>query len=73
MLDAAEEATAMDDLSNFEWRRSPYCESTHCVETAAFTGGTAIRDSKDADGPVLVFGTAEWVAFSAAICEGTIG
>ena len=63
----------MDDLTNVEWRRSPYCESTQCVETAALTDGTAIRDSKDPDGPALVFGTAEWAASGAAICEGTLG
>ncbi|MGE5155994.1 MAG: DUF397 domain-containing protein [Betaproteobacteria bacterium] len=63
----------MDELSNLEWRRSPYCESIQCVETAVVADGTAIRDSKDVDGPVLVFGTAEWLAFRAAICEGALG
>jgi hypothetical protein len=68
----AEEATAMEDLSNVQWRRSPYCESAHCVETAALADRTIIRDSKDPDGPVLVFEDAEWAAFSAAICEGRL-
>ena len=36
-------------------------------------GGTpivAVRDSKDRQGPVLVFGSAEWRAFAAAVKAG---
>ena len=63
----------MEDLTNVEWRRSPYCETNECVETAEIAERTIIRDSKDPDGPVLVFGDAEWAAFRAAICEGRLG
>ncbi len=33
-------------------------------------GNVALRDSKDQDGPVLVFTFAEWVAFTAGGCAG---
>src|SRR6516165_6176326 len=50
MLESAEEATAMEDLTNVEWRRSPYCETNECVETAEIAERPIIRDSKDPDG-----------------------
>jgi len=34
-----------------------------CVEIAAATGNVAIRDSKDPDGPILVYTPAEFRAF----------
>ena len=42
-----------------------------CVEIAALPdGGAAIRDSKDAEGPVLRFGAEEWAAFLNAVKAG---
>ena len=46
------------------WRRSSY--STHqyvCVEVARDPGTTAVRDSKDPDGPVLTFSAAAFSQF----------
>ena len=34
-----------------------------CVEIAAATGNVAIRDSKDPDGPILVYTPADFRAF----------
>jgi Domain of unknown function (DUF397) len=34
-----------------------------CVELAPFDGKVAMRDSKDPDGPVLLYTPAEWHAF----------
>ncbi len=33
-------------------------------------GGMAVRDSKHPDGPVLLFGAAEWRAFTEAVKRG---
>lgn len=48
------------------WRKSSYSGSSggECVEMADNCPGTVpVRDSKNPDGPVLVFGAASWRAF----------
>lgn len=48
------------------WRRSSLCgpDQGDCVEiNVGRPGLVAIRDSKLANSPVLVFGTAAWAAF----------
>lgn len=35
----------------------------HCVEVASAVGNIAIRDSKDPDGPILVYTPSEFRAF----------
>lgn len=59
-------------LDGAEWRKSsrsgPY--SDNCVEVAPLDGGTAVRDSKDPNGPVLVFTRDEWDAFKAGVAGG---
>jgi hypothetical protein len=43
----------------------------NCVEIAALPdGGRVVRDSKDADGPVLVFAAGQWEAFLLCIKDG---
>jgi hypothetical protein len=45
--------------------------TSQCVEAAALGGGRiAVRDSKDPDGPVLVFTPEEWSAFLAGVKGG---
>lgn len=34
-----------------------------CVEVASAAGGIAVRDSKDPDGPILIYTTSEFRAF----------
>lgn len=46
------------------WRKSSYSTAeSNCVEAAHRPEGVAVRDSKDPDGPQLVFSPADWRAF----------
>lgn len=61
------------DLSGAVWRKSSYSnqEGGDCVEVADdFPGIVPVRDSKDSEGPVLVFPAAAWAAFIAGIKAG---
>jgi Domain of unknown function (DUF397) len=58
------------DLSRADWRKSSFSSSNggQCVEVARNLPDTvAVRDSKDATGPVLVFTTDEWRSFTAQL------
>jgi hypothetical protein len=50
------------------WRKSSWSNPTNCVELAWPTAGGAVRDSKNSDGPTLVFdragltGLVAWVS-----------
>jgi hypothetical protein len=47
------------------WQRSTFCADGACVEVAFMVDHVAIRDSKNADGSILVFGYDEWDEFIA--------
>jgi hypothetical protein len=53
------------DLTRAVWQKSsrsgPFTDN--CVEVAFVGGIIAVRDSKNADGPALVFTPNEWDAF----------
>jgi hypothetical protein len=52
------------------WRKSSYSASNggNCVEVArTLPAAVAVRDSKDPDGPKLIFTVADWAAFTTAI------
>jgi hypothetical protein len=52
------------------WRKSSYSGSNggNCVEVARpLPVAVAVRDSKDPDGPKLIFTVADWAAFTTAI------
>jgi uncharacterized protein DUF397 len=54
------------DLTNAEWRKSSFSGGNggNCVEVARnLPGVVAVRDSKDREGPALVFTPGEWRAF----------
>lgn len=53
------------DWTRVSWQKSTRSNgSGDCVETARLSGGRqAVRDSKDPQGPVLMFGSADWRAF----------
>jgi hypothetical protein len=54
------------DLTSAEWRKSSFSGSNGggCVEVARnLPGVVAVRDSKDRQGPALVFTPDEWRAF----------
>ena len=58
------------DLSAAAWRTSTRSGGNggQCVEVARnLPGIVAVRDSKDPDGPALVFSRADWAAFLAAL------
>ncbi|HTE86463.1 MAG TPA: DUF397 domain-containing protein [Dehalococcoidia bacterium] len=56
-------------LSESERRDLSWCKaqrstnSGQCIEIASAVGKIAIRDSKDPDGPILVYTSAEFSAF----------
>lgn len=57
-----------DKLANVRsavWRRASKCDNSsgNCVEVADLGGATAVRDSKNTDGAVLVYTRAEWISF----------
>lgn len=54
------------------WRKSTYSTGQgECIEVAdGFSGVVPVRDSKDPDGPSLIFRTESFAAFVAAIKDG---
>ncbi len=58
-----------------DWFKSSYSndQGAACVEGARLAvGGMAVRDSKDPDGPALVFPAEAWTAFTAAVRAGEL-
>jgi hypothetical protein len=60
------------DLANLVWRKSTRSNGggNQCVEVAFATGATALRDSKNPTGGVLVLPPAGWHMFRTAITNG---
>ncbi|WFB09106.1 DUF397 domain-containing protein [Streptomyces sp. LX-29] len=62
------------DLSSTKWVKSSYSNGGgNCLEWApefAATGAVPVRDSKNPDGPALVFATPAWKAFVTAVAKG---
>jgi hypothetical protein len=60
------------DDSRLVWVKSTHSgDKTQCVEVAALPdGGRAVRDSKNPNGPVLLFTGMEWRAFVAGVRDG---
>jgi hypothetical protein len=52
------------------WRRSSRCISSGCVEVTTLDDQIVVRDSKDAQSPLLSYTTAEWVAFIEGVKAG---
>ncbi|MFJ1704038.1 DUF397 domain-containing protein [Kitasatospora sp. NPDC088346] len=58
------------------WRKSSYSnqEGGECVEVAdGFPAVVPVRDSKDPDGPVLLFPAGAWQRFVTAAARGAYG
>jgi hypothetical protein len=52
------------ELRDLVWRKSRRSVSNGaCVEVAPARGKVAVRDSKNPDGPVLLYTSAEWRRF----------
>jgi hypothetical protein len=64
------EPSTMSDSSEEAWRRSTYCSTGSCVEVAILDSRIAVRDSKDKNGPMLVFNDSEWADFLRGACNG---
>ncbi|WP_033222171.1 DUF397 domain-containing protein [Kitasatospora phosalacinea] len=63
------------DLSRAAWRKSSFsgCQG-NCVEVAdGFSTAVPVRDSKDPDGPALLFPAGAWAAFVAGVKAGEFG
>jgi hypothetical protein len=58
------------DLLSAEWRKSSYSAANGCIEVSFSEGNVAIRDSKDQQGPILVFTPTEWTAFLSGVRSG---
>ena len=60
------------NLSRAVWRKSTRSGGNggNCVEVAQLDDAVAVRDSKDRQGPVLVFTPAEWAAFLGGARDG---
>ncbi|MEV0049787.1 DUF397 domain-containing protein [Saccharopolyspora shandongensis] len=56
------------------WRKSSRSQNgaDNCVEVACLSSATAVRDSKDPDGPALVFGAAAFGGFLDALKAGRL-
>jgi len=64
------------DLTGAQWRKSSYSSGNggQCVEVARnLPGVVAVRDSKDPDGPALVFTADQWRAFISGARAGEFG
>ena len=56
------------DLSRAQWRKSTRSSGNgQCVEVAHLDEVVAVRDSKNPDGPKLVFTRHEWASFIAGL------
>ncbi|MFJ1595114.1 DUF397 domain-containing protein [Kitasatospora albolonga] len=54
------------DLTSATWRKSSHSNSDggDCVEVSDdFPGVVPVRDSKQPEGPAVIFGTSAWTAF----------
>ncbi|MFG2914812.1 DUF397 domain-containing protein [Kitasatospora sp. NPDC048298] len=65
----------MDPALITTWRKSTHSGSGgQCVEVAdSIPDLTPVRDSKDPDGPVLLFPAPAWQAFVTAVRTGELG
>ncbi|WP_078653671.1 DUF397 domain-containing protein [Streptomyces novaecaesareae] len=63
------------DLTDASWFKSSYSNNGgSCVEVAPdFPGLAPVRDSKDPQGPALVFPAEAWKSFVAAVRSGEFG
>ncbi|WP_025620503.1 DUF397 domain-containing protein [Salinispora cortesiana] len=59
------------NLTHAHWMKSSRSSGNgQCVEVAALDGAVACRDSKDPNGPALVFDRAAWTNFLAEMRDG---
>lgn len=69
------EPTIPNASSLHGWRKSTYSgnEGGSCIEVLdGYPTGVPVRDSKNPDGPALVFPSADWKSFVAALKDGCL-
>lgn len=50
------------------WRKPSYSNASgNCLEAGNTAGRVVVRDSRDRDGPVLVFAPGQWREFTATV------
>ena len=60
----------MSDI-NLAWRKSTRSGAAgHCLEIAETPAAVFVRDSKDADGPMLKFDVRQWAGFIEGVQNG---
>ncbi|OLT38766.1 DUF397 domain-containing protein [Saccharomonospora sp. CUA-673] len=72
MMERIENGISAERLTGAQWRKSRYSGAMgNCVEVAPLTGGDiAMRNSRDPQGPALVYTRAEIDAFVAGVKDG---
>lgn len=59
--------------SPLNWRKATASQGSQgCVELAPLTGSVAVRDSKDPDGPMLLFARDAWRRLAARASSGEL-
>jgi hypothetical protein len=59
------------DLGNAVWTKSTKSTNGNCIEVARLhRGHFGVRDSKNPNGPVLIFTPGEWDAFVGGVKDG---
>ena len=62
----------MSALEGAAWRKSSHSIGmANCVEVAPASTVIAVRDTKDREGPVLLFDESAWKGFTEAIKRGS--
>jgi hypothetical protein len=72
-MEALERLRHLSAQSKAIWRKSTFSGLNGCVEIALLDGQIAVRDSKDRNGPILLFTRAEWDAFLSGVKQGQFG
>ncbi|GAA2227033.1 hypothetical protein GCM10010430_02930 [Kitasatospora cystarginea] len=70
-----ERTLRMHDLADASWLKSSHSDNGgSCVEVApGFPGAVPVRDSKDPEGPALIFSTEAFAVFVAGVRNGEFG
>ncbi len=56
--------------ARISWRTSSRSQNTNCVEVGETEMAVVMRDSKDREGPMLVFARERWIDFVASAKAG---
>jgi hypothetical protein len=63
--------SSANERLNLNWRKAKRSMNNgNCTEVATAAGMVAVRDSKDPQGPVLLYSPASWASFLNAASNG---